>query len=51
MVKDIFLKNRCLSVILFKFDGDLLILIIGGIQKQEEKPIKKVLRNSATLTT
>lgn len=33
------LKNWRLSVILFKFDGDLLILIIGGIQKQEEKPI------------
>lgn len=41
MMKDIFQNNLCLSVILFKFDGDLFFLIIGGMQKLEEHPFKK----------
>lgn len=41
MMKDIFQNNQCLSVILFKFDGDLFFLIIGGMQKLEEHPFKK----------
>lgn len=41
MMKDIFQNSQCLSVILFKFDGDLFFLIIGGMQKLEEHPFKK----------
>lgn len=41
MMKYIFQNNQCLSVILFKFDGDLFFLIIGGMQKLEEHPFKK----------
>lgn len=41
MMKDMFQNNQCLSVMLFKFDGDLFFLIIGGMQKLEEHPFKK----------